>query len=423
MKLLLFLFLTISLPMTNRQSFSDWFTGHTMRVDYMLAGDKDSFDIFLYNVMDEPYWGGSEKNRVDTLKEGDFFFEVRDSVTRKLLYSRGFNTLFREWQTTAEASRVKKAFKESLVFPYPGKTVILEIYRHPSLDEKELKFTTFINPSDILIEKRKPEDTGTEDILVSGDSKNKVDIVYIAEGYTASEKDKFLKDVKNFNRYMFTVTPYKESRDKFNVRAVFSISPESGPDNPGNDKWKNTAVNSNFFTFYSERYLTTLDFWKVRDIASAVPYDQIVILVNSNKYGGGGIYNHFCLMSAGNALSEKVFIHEFGHSFAGLGDEYYTSSVAYNGYYDLSKEPVDPNLTTLVQFDRKWKEMVNPQTPVPTPADSEYSGTVGAFEGGGYIAEGIYRPQQECRMKSNSAEGFCKVCQKVIHDMILFYSE
>ncbi|HYW94099.1 MAG TPA: M64 family metallopeptidase [Bacteroidales bacterium] len=423
MKYILCLFLTFTTPLHAGVDFSNWFVDRSMRVDYVLAGDKDSFDISLSRVCEEPFWGGSETNLADTLDYGNFLFEVRDSVTDKLLYSRSFNTLFREWQTTSEAGRLRKAFQETLTFPYPQKTVKLKIFRHPTPDEKELNYSIYINPADILIEKRKPEAFESEDISVSGDSHRKVDLAFIAEGYTAAEKEKFLDDVRRFSRYLFSMSPYDKNRDKFNIRTVFSVSEDSGTDNPGINEWKKTVLNSSFYTFYSERYLTTMDYWKVRDIAACVPYDQVIVLVNTDKYGGGGIFNHYSLFSADNVLSEQVFIHEFGHAFAGLGDEYYTSSVAYSDFYDLDKEPVEPNLTTLVHFDKKWKSMVRSKTPIPTPAKKKYAHTVGAFEGGGYIARGIYRPQLDCRMKSNTADGFCKVCQKAIQDMINFYSE
>jgi hypothetical protein len=197
-------------------------------------------------------------------------------------------------------------------------------------------------------------------------------------------------------------------------------SEDAGADIPGAGIWKNTLVNSSFYTFDSERYLTTLDFWKVKDIAALAPYDQIYILVNTEKYGGGGIYNHYNLTSTGNQHSSTVFIHEFGHGFAGLGDEYYTSDVSYTDFYSPEIEPWEPNLTTLVNFSEKWENLLIPGTPVPTPESPEYINTTGVFEGGGYVAKGVYRPAVNCRMKSNNSEHFCQVCEKTIEQMILF---
>ncbi len=423
MKNLFLLFLFCSPSLFAQTEFYSWFTDHTMRVDYLMAGDKNDFDLYLYKTYQEPHWGGSETNLADTMNYGNFSFDVSDSVTSRLLYSRSFNTLFREWLTTSEAGRVKKAFKESLVFPYPKNTVRLDVYQRNSRKLKKLKFSVYINPSDILIEQRIPVVTETDEIYISGDPHHKVDIVYLSEGYTTAEKDKFLSDVNRFNRYMFTVNPYSEEKENFNVRSVFVPSEDSGTDNPGKGQWKSTVFNSGFYTFYSERYLTTNDFWQVRNMAAAVPYDQIVVLVNSKKYGGGGIFNQYSLFSADNEASEVVFVHEFGHGFAGLGDEYYTSSVSYNDFYDLRLEPPEPNLTTLVDFGSKWEKMITPGTPIPTPPEEKYRDSVGVFEGGGYIAKGMYRSQNDCSMKSNTAAGFCKVCRKAIRDMIRFYSE
>ncbi|MGC9344969.1 MAG: M64 family metallopeptidase, partial [Bacteroidales bacterium] len=241
--------------------------------------------------------------------------------------------------------------------------------------------------------------------------------------YNLYEKKKFLTDVDSFRNYLFSMEPYKSHRDKFNIHAALSLSEHSGTDNPGISNWIDTPVETSFYTFGSERYLTTAEYWKISDIAMNIPFDQVVILVNTDKYGGGGIYNHYSIFSSDHALSKIVFIHEFGHGFVGLGDEYYDSEVAYESFYDLDSEPLPPNLTTLVNFDSKWKDMVEEGVPIPTPINPDYADKVGAFEGGGYVAKGVYRPQVECRMKSNDAPGFCKVCQKAILDLIKYYSE
>jgi hypothetical protein len=204
---------------------------------------------------------------------------------------------------------------------------------------------------------------------------------------------------------------------------VASVSAEEGTDMPGEEIWKNTILNTNFYTFKVSRYLTTCDYKTVCDVAAPVPYDQIFILVNIDRYGGGGMYNNYCVGSTGGFAPGKVMVHEFGHGFAGLGDEYYSSEVAYEEYYNLSVEPWEPNLTTLVNFESKWADMVDPGTPIPTPAEEPYLDKTGVFEGGGYVAKGVYRPAIDCRMKSNEAEGFCEVCKRAIVRMIKYYTE
>jgi len=215
----------------------------------------------------------------------------------------------------------------------------------------------------------------------------------------------------------------KENKDKFNIWGIEAPSKESGTDIPAENIWKNTISNTQFYMFDLDRYLMTSDNKSLRNIASNAPYDQIFILVNTNKYGGGAIYNHYSVCVSDNSNSEYIFTHEFGHGFAGLGDEYYTSDVAYNEFYPLDVEPLDPNLTTLINFESKWKDMLDSETPIPTPATNDFSKTVGAFEGGGYVAKGVYRPMKDCSMKSISVNNFCPVCKRAIKRMIDFYSE
>jgi hypothetical protein len=233
----------------------------------------------------------------------------------------------------------------------------------------------------------------------------------------------FRKDCERFAGYLFNSSPFGENKDKFNIWGIEAPSAESGTDIPKEDIWKKTLVNSTFYTFDLERYLMTYDNKTLRNIASNAPYDQIYILVNSDKYGGGAIYNHYSVCVNNNKYSEFVFVHEFGHGFASLADEYYTSDVAYKDFYPLDVEPTDPNLTTLVDFDSKWKDLVDEKTPIPTPDTDEYKNKVGAFEGGGYMEKGIYRPTHDCTMKSIAIDNFCPVCKRAIQQMINFYSE
>jgi hypothetical protein len=235
--------------------------------------------------------------------------------------------------------------------------------------------------------------------------------------------NKFKEDCGRFAGYLFNVSPFKENRDNFNIWGVEAPSENSGTDIPKENIWKKTILNTNFYTFGLERYLMTADNKSVRDLAANAPYDQIYILVNTDEYGGGSIYNHYSVCASDNKYSEYVFVHEFGHGFASLADEYYTSDVAYEDFYPLDVEPLDPNLTTLVDFKSKWKDLVPDSIPIPTPAVEKYKNSVGAFEGGGYMAKGIYRPMMDCTMKSISVDNFCPVCKRAVRQMIDFYSK
>jgi hypothetical protein len=279
-----------------------------------------------------------------------------------------------------------------------------------------------IDPEDYLI----PVIQDSPDYITiqeNGPPSSQVDLVFIAEGYTEAEESKFKEDVEKFTDYLFGVKPFGSHKDRFSIRALFSPSDVSGTDDPGISKWVDTPAGTSFYTFGSERYLTSPDYWKICDLLTNIPHDQVIIMVNTGKYGGGGIYNHYSIFSSDHPRSASVFVHEFGHGFVGLGDEYYNSEVAYESFYPPDEEPLPPNLTTLVDFEEKWKDMIPEDVPMPTPPVRKYKNTVGLFEGGGYVARGVYRPQLDCRMKSTDEKSFCKVCQKAIETMIEHYAE
>jgi hypothetical protein len=283
-------------------------------------------------------------------------------------------------------------------------------------------FETIIDPSDYYIRKEKPVNAAVTKIYGSGDPHKCVDLAFIAEGYTETEMGKFREDVRKMADILFAEAPFSDYREKINIWAVEAVSSDSGTDIPGDKIYNNTVLNSSFYTFGTDRYLTTQDIKSVNDYAAVAPHDNIIVLINSDKYGGGGVYNYYSGTTADHILSPKVFMHEFGHGFAGLADEYYSSEVAYEEFYPLGVEPWEPNITTMVNFDSKWKKMIAKETPVPTPAEEKYNNVTGLFEGGGYSAKGIFRPEMDCRMKSNGSKGYCSVCREAIKKMIEFYT-
>ena len=404
--------------------FDDFFTTKTLRIDYLLGGNNIEENVFLYQMKQEPNYGGPRLHLIDGDSTGTYRYAVYDSASGSLIFSKGFCTLYQEWRGTPEAKKVRKAYPMSATLPFPKHTILFTIdLSEYSTGKFQRIFSTYINPDDYFILKEPVTPYKTRKIVDNGDPATKVDIVFIAEGYTRDEMKKFRQDANRMASYMLSIQPYSEYRDRFNFYAVESPSVSSGVEIPGSGTYVNTSVNSSFYTFDMDRYLTTPDTWDMYDIAANAPYDAIVVLDNSTRYGGGGFYNHYCQSTVDNKLSEIVLVHEFGHSFGGLADEYYTSEVTYSDFYNLRVEPWEPNITTNVDFGRKWQNMIPHGTPVPTPREPQFREVVGMFEGGGYVGKGVYSPMMDCRMKSNEAKGYCPVCREALVKRIRYLSE
>jgi hypothetical protein len=417
------LLLFISVSLSGQTTYTDNFTDKVLRFDFMFAGTASTINVYPGTMRQEDTWAGPRTKLADPLGFGNFRYELFDEQSGKLIFSKGFSSLFQEWQSTPEAKYIQRAFYEVITMPFPKKTVRLVISGRKRNCSFYSIYETKIDPADYFIRRESAVNVGTSQLVASGDPQSSVDIAFIAEGYTAIEMNKFHSDVKRMTEALFAEEPFSSYRNKFNIWAVDAVSQESGTDVPGEDIYVNTALNSSFYTFDLDRYLTTQDIKTVNDYAAAVPHDVIVVLINTGRYGGGGVYNYYSGLSADNALSAKVFLHEFGHGFAGLADEYYSSTVAYDEFYPLDTEPWEPNITTLIDFGAKWKNLLSAGVPVPTPAEDKYRNLTGLFEGGGYSARGIYRPEQDCRMKSNGPKGFCTVCRNVLREMIEYYTK
>ncbi len=394
--------------------YSQVFKDSTLRIDYLLGGASDTAEVFIQQMKKEPHYGGSLTNLVDLNDYGTYRYRLFDRQSGELIFSRGFCPLFQEWQTTGEAEKVKKSFYQVAILPFPTIKVNFKIDRKTKDGQYQQLISLDINPHDYFIVDEHTAPFDFEEIIKNGNPANKVDLVFLPEGYTREEMGKFMGDVARMTEILFAAEPFASRKSDFNIYAVKVPSAQSGTDIPGERIYRNTAFSSTFYTFDVSRYLTTTDMKSIHDAASEVPYDHIFVLVNSERYGGGGFYNYLTVSTADNNLTPQVLVHEFGHAFGGLADEYYTSEVAYKDYYNLKLEPWEPNITTMVDFGSKWKDLSDKKTPVPTPRDEKFKNIIGVFEGGGYVAKGIYSPMMDCRMKSNGAEGFCPVCQKAI---------
>lgn len=410
------------IPLQGQTVYEKYFTDKVLRFDFMLAGNSTETAVYPVGMKEEPYFSGSRQNLVDPFNYGNFRYEVFDSAGDVLIYSRGFCTLFQEWQTTEEALTTDRSFYEVATMPFPKNEIRFVLSIRGKNGNFSRLYETSIDPDDFYIRREKPVSARFSRIYGTGDPALSVDLAFIAEGYRADEMEKFRNDVKKLSGVLVAEPPFNEYRDLINIWAVEAVSEDSGTDVPGERIYVNTVLNSSFYTFGTDRYLTTTDIKAVNDFASIVPHDNIIVLINSNRYGGGGVYNYYSGTTSGHQLSPVVFIHEFGHGFAGLADEYYTSDVAYNDFYPISVEPWEPNITTLVSFESKWKNLISNETPMPTPAVEKYKNTVGLFEGAGYSARGIYRAETDCRMKSNGPRGYCTVCREAVRKMIEFYT-
>ena len=402
--------------------FDKFFTEASLRVDYCLTGNQKETTYSLKELIREPYWSGSKTNLVDTLEFGNYIVKVFESETDNLLFSKGYQNLYGEWQTTDEAKQVTKTFDESVVVPFPRVKIDIALYYKTWEGELKEGMRFCVSPENYFIRDYDNLNLPVYDAWIGNEDITKaVDVVILPEGYTQAEMDKFIKDCDFFVESLFSYAPYDRYRESFNVRGVLAPSAESGCNMPGDHVYKNTAMHFSFWTFDSERYCMSTDNRDIRDLAGQVPYDQIYILVNTEKYGGGGIYNFYCSSASSNRFSSDVIIHEFGHGFAGLADEYYYAGSSEH-MYNLELEPWEPNITSLVDFSDKWGDMMDEETPVPTPRKRKYEHTIGVFEGGGYEPKGMYSPHMDCLMNSLGHD-FCPVCQRAIERMILYYSK
>ena len=447
--------------------YDELFLDKTMRVDYFHTGNRGEEIVALDRIVSDGPWSGSRTRLIDTSNLGKYYFEVVDRQTNQPVYSRGFASVYGEWETTDEAKTRPGTFHESLRFPWPKNPVQVVLKKRDAQNAFQQIWSTVIDPGSRFVN---PADVKPQGklftIFENGPASEKVDLLVIGEGYTDAETPKFQTDIKRLVGKLFDTEPFKSRKKDFNVRALQLPSSVSGVNRPRTRDDRRTAISTEYNIFDSERYVLTLDNRALRDAASAAPYDFLEILVNEKQYGGGGIFNDQATAAVDTGFAEYVFVHEFGHHFAGLGDEYYTSDVAYATGATEHPEPWEPNLTADGAHP-KWADMVDPGTPLPTPWDKEtfekhqaeyqaerrklrnanvpesqmdelfrreqayetqflgsqkYAGKVGAFEGAGYEARGLYRPQADCIMFTRDEVGFCKVCSRAISRVIDMYS-
>ncbi|MGC4123221.1 MAG: M64 family metallopeptidase [Myxococcales bacterium] len=441
----------------------------TFRVDFFHTGNATTELLSLDRLVVEPLaWPGSPAQTVDETNLGKYLFEVRERGTNRLVFSRGFASIYGEWETTPEAKVANRTFHESLRFPLPATPVQVLLKKRDAHNAFREIWSLEIDPKDMFVDPSKPASPGAlVKLLESGEPSKKVDLLILGDGYTAAERGKFEKDAKKLVDILFSYSPFKERKGDFNVWGLCPPSEESGISRPSTGLHRRSRVGATYDAFGSERYILTFDNRELRDVASFAPYEFVEILANGKTYGGGGIFNLFATVASDSLWAPYIFVHELGHHFAGLGDEYYTSDTAYEAPVE-KLEPWEPNTTANADpATLKWKALLTSGVPVPTPWSKEafekasmefqkkrrairaankpeeemdalfteekgieskllsadsYAGKVGAFEGANYEAKGYYRPQNDCVMFSRNQVPFCGVCQQAVNRVIDFYS-
>ncbi|WP_455004519.1 M64 family metallopeptidase [Capnocytophaga gingivalis] len=424
MKKMIILVALLLTVLVQAQSYDAYFTKEALRLDFYLYGTKNTTHVSLKGMKKEPLFAGSHTHLIHP-NQGEYRVQVLEIGSGKVLFSKGMVTLMEEWQGMEADATKTEFFEIPCQTPFPKGVVEVTFEIRTKEGNFQKIFTTKVDPSDYRIVKEAPVKYPIKSILQNGSPQKKVDIAVIPEGYTQEQMEKFIADVKRLFNYLFATPPYNKHKKDFNIQAILAPSQESGTDMEGSSTtYKNTLLDSHFYSFGMDRYLTCPSLFKAADVAAAVPYDQLFVVVNTKEYGGGAFYNVINLNVSDNKYAEKTFVHEFGHGFVGLADEYYSEGEeGMADRYNLKIEPWEANITTLVNFQSKWKDLVEKQTPIPTPRTEQYKNKVGAFEGGGYLFKGMYSPMEDCRMKSIQSNEFCPVCSRAIERMIQFYTE
>ena len=466
-------------------SFDEFFVDKALRVDLYQTGDAKSETVTIHQLVEEAIWPESKSGLLPPFDYGRYAFRVYDAASNRLIFSRGFDTMFAEYRTTSPAlAGTVRVFERSVRFPLPKRPVLFVVEQRDKRNLFHPVFDRIIDPADYHIVREKPASADwVYEASMTGDPHDRVDIVYLAEGYAAGDKDKFKSDVDRMTAALFAIEPYRSMRDRFNVRAVFRASADRGMDEPRQRSYKKTVLSASFNAFDLDRYLLIEEDHLMHDIAAQVPYDVLAVLVNSPRYGGGSIALDYCVSTVDHPASPQVLVHELGHSFAYLADEYYQSEVSYNDFYPKGVEPLEPNITALLDPTHvKWAGLLSPGISVPTEygkdrieslqaglrdnraalgkaleeakkkgsSDKErkeiearfktageaydakiasvraefaaLTDKVGVFEGAGYASKGLYRPMIYCIMIGNPKNEFCRVCQQAIARMIEFIS-
>ena len=381
----------------------------TLRVDYVFTGGRGTASIALVRMSVTEGWYGRSVNLDKLIVPGHGQIRLTDDATGKTIYLNSFSTLYQEWLATPEAKTTIKSFENTYLLPMPEGKATIQVCLQNVIGDTICTYAHKVVPTDILIAHKQASDIPAKYIHKGGDPKQCIDVAIVGEGYTARERKLFFRDAQATVDALFSYEPFKHHQKDFNFVAIVPASKQSGVSLPRKNDWRTTPFGSHFDTFYSALYLTIEQLSCVHDALDGLPYEHLIILANTDTYGGGGIYNSYTITTGHHEKFKPVVVHEFGHSFGALADEYATKNES-EPYYLSDIEPWNKNITTMHDFASKWKDMI----------DNKTEG-VGLFEGAGYQSKGVWRPAEDCRMRTNEAPAFCPVCQRAIEEMIQYH--
>jgi hypothetical protein len=453
-------------PNSATRGFDSWFTGQTLRFDYYHSGTAFQEAISVDQFRLEGEWAGSRTSLIDDTNLGKYLFLVVDLATNRNLYSRGFASIYGEWETIPEAEQsVWRTFSESQRFPEPKNSCQLILKKRGQDGAFREIFSTTLDPSGRFVNRSPVLHQGNVwTVFQHGPPSKKVDLVILGDGYSTGDLQSFRADVHRLVGFLFDTEPFRSRKADFNVRAIDFASDESGISDPRRGIWHSSGLGLSYNAFDLDRYVLSFENERIRELAAQAPYDSLIMLFKSRKYGGGGIFNLWATCASDTKEAAYVFVHELGHSLGGLADEYYTSQVAYEEFVPEGVEPWEPNITALIDpAQLKWGDLVEETTPIPTPWNQEaydkasydyqekrrklrqegapekaveqlfdevkkvttpilagdsYAGRIGAFEGASYQAKGLYRPAVDCIMFSRNSQSFCEVCRRALERVI-----
>ena len=305
---------------TAQVRFGQYFQDRTLSLKYTISGDSTHCraDFNKWEIYES--WTGARHNLDILPSPSGMSIIISDNATGKIIYHNSYSSLFCEWQMMHDP-KPSGDYKECVRMPMPKQQATISLIRNYDSGQTDTIMKLAVDPA-TLPHPTKANPQYKVETLHAAIIRRGIDLVFLPEGYKEDEMDKFLAAARKMTKGLFEYEPYARYKDFFNFKAVLAPSPESGIDIPSEGIERKTLMDFSYDTFDSERYIGTRNHWAISELASNTTWCHAIVLVNNEKYGGGGIYNFYSVFPGGNPYILELFVHEFGHAFANLPDEY-----------------------------------------------------------------------------------------------------